>query len=61
MNHIHALAIANSLNQDRLETAARRRHQRRPARPGQAPRRAHVLVMIRALLAGYRAEAQPSR
>lgn len=61
MNHIKALAIANSINNDRLEAATRRRYARQPAKPAKAPRQSHFVDMVRAYLVGFRTKAQPSR
>jgi hypothetical protein len=60
MNHIKALAIANSMNQDRLEAARQRRYAQKPAKVDR-PRRPHLGTMLRAYLMGLRARALPSR
>ena len=60
MNHIKALALANSMNQDRLEAARRRRYVQKPANLDK-PRRPHLGHLLRAYLVGLRARALPSR
>jgi len=61
MNPIQALAVANSINQQRLDEAARRRYARQPAKPAKEPRTSHFVDMMRAYLVGFRAKAEPSR
>ena len=60
MNHIKALAIANSIDQDRLEAARQRRYARKPAKVAR-PRRPQFGHMLRTYLLGLRARALPSR
>lgn len=60
MNHIKALMLAESINQERLE-AARRRQYARPAKPRREARQSHLGAMVRAYLLGFRAKPQPSR
>ena len=61
MNHIKAMAIAQSMNRDRLDAADRRRmHARRTERPS-GPRRPNVAHTIITYLVGLRARALPSR
>lgn len=60
MNHIRALAVANSINQDRLEAARRRGYARKTVKPGK-PGRPNLGHMLRAYLVGLRARALPSR
>jgi hypothetical protein len=60
MNHIKALAIANSMNQDRLEAARQRRYAPKRVKVDK-PRRPHFGHMVRAYLVGLRARALPSR
>jgi hypothetical protein len=61
MNPITALAVANSINQDRLEAAARRRQSTPLAKHERSPRPSHLMDMMRAYLVGFRAKAQPTR
>lgn len=61
MNHITALAVAKSINQDRLDAADRRRFARRPEKPAREQRRSHFVDMIRAYMVGYRAKPEPTR
>lgn len=61
MNHITALAIARSIERDRLEAADARRRRARRARPQQAPRRSYLADMARALILGFRQKPEPSR
>ena len=60
MNHIKALAIAQSIQQDRLETARRHRHPR-PVKPNRPEGRSHFGNMVRVFLTGLRHKPQPSR
>jgi hypothetical protein len=60
MNHIKALAVANSMNQDRLESARRRRYSDKSVKPDK-PRRPNLGHMLRAYLVGLRARTLPSR
>lgn len=60
MNHIKALALANSINQDRLDAARRRQHAHKSVKPDKA-RRPGLGHMLRAYVVGLRARALPSR
>ncbi len=60
MNHIKALAIANSMNQDRLDAAHRRQHAHTSVKQDK-PRRFNIGHLLRAYLVGLRARALPSR
>lgn len=60
MNHISALAIAQSIQQDRLDAARRHRHSR-PVKPTRPARRSHFGEMVRVLLMGFRHKPQPTR
>ena len=60
MNHITALALANSINQDRLDAARQRRHAHKPVKSDRR-RRPGLGHMLRAYLVGLRARALPSR
>jgi hypothetical protein len=60
MNHITALAIAKSINRDRLESVRQVRYDR-PARAGRHAHRSPFGEMVRALTMGYRQEPRPSR
>ena len=61
MNHITALAVARSIERDRLEAAQGRRRQAGRTRPPRPPRRSYFADMVRALLVGFRQKPQPSR
>lgn len=60
MNHTKALAIANSINQDRLDAARRRRRGHKSVTLDK-PRRPGLGHVLRAYLVGLRARALPSR
>ena len=60
MNHITALAIAKSINRDRLESIRQVRYER-PARAGRPAGRSQFGEMARAFLIGYRREPHPGR
>ncbi len=60
MNHIKALAIAQSIQQDRLEAARRHRYPR-PVKPSRPERRSHFSDMVRVFLMGFRHKPHPSR
>lgn len=60
MNHIQALAIAQSIQQDRLKATSRHRYSR-PVKPNRPSRRSHLGDMVRVLLTGFRHKPQPSR
>ncbi len=62
MNHITALAIARTIQQDRLDAAQHRRTHRDRTVTRAAAGRPHVFQrMARALFSGYRRQPAPSR
>ena len=61
MNHITALAIAKSIQQDRLDAAEHRRSRPVAEKPARPPRRTHFGEMARVLLMAFRRKPQPTR